>query len=178
MTDFSVKTVICPSFNLLHVEGSVPLWCEPLSNEISLIYCESIECKNGYKTECNIGMISMLHSCGLNLGADAPLSLFAKTLLFLPGFCFFYPIEKRISLYYEKQITVFQLVTFVRHSPAVFCGYSFLFFGCFSQKCGYSFSLESMMMVTGPSLTKATCISAPNTPRCVGFPSSCANSSQ
>ena len=42
----------------------------------------------------------------------------------------------------------------------------------------YSFNRLSIMMVTGPSLMSATCISAPNTPCLVGLPSSWATSSQ
>lgn len=34
----------------------------------------------------------------------------------------------------------------------------------------YSFCFESIQIVTGPSFTRATFMSAPNTPVCIGFP--------
>ncbi len=42
----------------------------------------------------------------------------------------------------------------------------------------YSRSLESMMMVTGPSFTSSTCMSAPNTPLRTCAPLSCSSSRQ
>jgi len=37
----------------------------------------------------------------------------------------------------------------------------------------YSRTLESMMIVTGPSLTRSTCMAAPNSPVSMGLPKSC-----
>ena len=42
----------------------------------------------------------------------------------------------------------------------------------------HSFNFESIIIVTGPSFTNSTFISAPNTPFLVGFPSACPTCSQ
>lgn len=60
---------------------------------------------------------------------------------------------------------------------------AFALFGVFSgyysggncEAPGYSRALVSMRMVTGPSFTSATCMSAPNSPEGTGLPSSAAS---
>jgi len=51
----------------------------------------------------------------------------------------------------------------------------FALFAFYAVKTGYSRNFESMIIVTGPSLTRLTSISAPNSPVASGLPKSSCN---